>query len=65
MSTSDHPDPLRNDALDELHAAIEDKGVEALVVPDEVVLQNVSDPEPTDAIGEEQDTPETEQTEDD
>lgn len=47
------PDPIRNDALDELKKDLAEKGVEGLIVPDEVVLQHLSDPQPTDAIGSE------------
>lgn len=47
------PDRIRNDALDELKKEIAEKGVESLVTPDEVVLEHLSDPVPTDAIGSE------------
>ncbi len=53
MASDDTPDPLRNDALEQLKKDLDEKGVEGLVVPDEVVLQHLSDPEPTDAIGSE------------
>ncbi|WP_460775142.1 hypothetical protein [Microbacterium sp. GXF7504] len=53
MSTSATPDPLHNEALDELKKELQEKGVDGLVTPDEVVFQAISDPQPTDSIGSE------------
>jgi len=53
MTTSATPDPLRNDALDELKKELAETGVDGLVTPDEVVFQQISDPQPTDSIGSE------------
>lgn len=53
VTSENTPDPLRNDALDQLKQELAEKGAEALVVPDEVVLQHLSDPKPTDSIGSE------------
>jgi hypothetical protein len=49
-STPETPDPLRNDALEDLKK----QDVDKLIAPDEVVFQHISDPEPTDAIGSEE-----------
>jgi hypothetical protein len=46
-STPETPDPLRNDALEDLKK----QDVDKLITPDEIVFQNISRPEPTDAIG--------------
>lgn len=55
MSTADDARPPRNEALDELKHDLQEKGVDGLVTPDEVVFQQLSDPQPTDAIGEDED----------
>jgi hypothetical protein len=41
-------DPLRNDALEDLKK----QDIDDLITPDEVVFQQISDPEPADAPGE-------------
>jgi hypothetical protein len=48
-STPDSTDPLRNEALEDLKK----QDIEDLITPDEIVFQHLSDPEPTDSIGEE------------
>lgn len=48
-STPDSTDPLRNDALEDLKK----QDIDDLITPDEIVFQHISDPEPTDSIGEE------------
>ncbi len=49
MSTSDTPEPLRNDALEDL----KNQNVDDLITPDEIVFRGITEPEPTDAIGSE------------
>lgn len=46
MSTSETPDPLRNEALEDLKK----QDIDKLITPDEIVFQGISDPQPTDAI---------------
>ncbi|MFT4211777.1 MAG: hypothetical protein QM626_07865 [Microbacterium sp.] len=47
MTTPDAVDPLRNDALNELKS----QDIEELIAPEEKLFQQISHPEPTDAIG--------------
>lgn len=46
MTTSETPDPLRNEALEDLKK----QDIDKLITPDEIVFQGISDPQPTDAI---------------
>jgi hypothetical protein len=47
-TTPDPTDALRNDALEDLKK----QDIDKLITPDEVVFQQISDPEPSDAPGE-------------
>ncbi|KAA9134753.1 hypothetical protein [Microbacterium caowuchunii] len=49
-STPENNDPLRNEALE----GLKKQDIDSLITPDEIVFQQISEPEPTDPIGSEE-----------
>jgi hypothetical protein len=56
VSTPATPDPLHNEPLEELKG----QDVDKLITPDEIVFQQISDPEPSDSQAELDETPDEE-----